>query len=97
VNFRFDSALAAALAQRRTTPARQTTAPTNEIAAAKTATANTNHFRELIERVIFDCAPNYKPQRIASAESFLSDKKSELPLEDMARTPGLAVAPNRGS
>src|ERR1039458_6777258 len=62
VNFRFDSALSAALAQRRTTPARQTTIPTNEITAAKTATANTNHFRELIERVIFDCAPNYKPQ-----------------------------------
>jgi hypothetical protein len=82
VNFRFDPALSVALAQRRTTPARQTTTPTNEITAAKTATANTNHFRELIERVIFDCAPNYKPQRIASEESFVSTRTPQLPLED---------------
>src|ERR1039458_9432290 len=85
VNFRFDSALSAALAQRRTTPARQTTTPTNEITAPRTATANTNHFRELIERVIFDCAPNYKPQRIASAQSFVFGCQCAQPYRKFSR------------
>jgi hypothetical protein len=46
VNFRFDSALSAAFAQRRTTPARQQTTPTIAMAATKRVTANSNHFRE---------------------------------------------------